>query len=169
LNSLDPATAYFIAEREITQLVFPPLVTLDARLQPAEWAAERHEISADGLIYTFHLRPGMHWSDGAPIDATTFAWSINRGLDPCLNSFTAYYIYLSVIKGSEAFYDRFPSARRPLPQGRGSARSLRSSCSPVGEKNDSVRREEAPALRTRNRAVGPGRPLRRERSGAPQT
>jgi peptide/nickel transport system substrate-binding protein/oligopeptide transport system substrate-binding protein len=105
LNSLDPATAYFPPEREITQLVFPPLLTLDTRLQPVDWAAERHEVSVDGLTYTFHLRPGIHWSDGMTIDATTFAYSINRGLDPCLNSYTAYYIYLSAIKGSEAFYN----------------------------------------------------------------
>jgi hypothetical protein len=40
-------------------------------------------------------------------------------------------------------------------------------CSPVRAKSEAVRREEAPALRTRNRALGPGRPLRRDRSGAP--
>ena len=53
----------------------------------------RHEISADGLTYTFHLHQGMTWSDGTPIDATTFAYSINRALDPCLGSGTAYYLY----------------------------------------------------------------------------
>jgi oligopeptide transport system substrate-binding protein len=105
LNSLDPATAYFSEELQITQLVFPSLVTLDARMQPVDWAAERHEVSADGLTHTFHLRKGLRWSDGAPIDAATFAYSINRGLDPCLNSYTAFYVYLSAIKGSEAYYN----------------------------------------------------------------
>jgi ABC-type oligopeptide transport system substrate-binding subunit len=105
VNSLDPATAYFPPEREITQLVFPSLVTLDARLQPTPWAAERYEVSGDGLTYTFHLRSGMRWSDGAPIDATTFAYAINRGLDPCLNSYTVYYLFLSAIQGSDDYYD----------------------------------------------------------------
>jgi oligopeptide transport system substrate-binding protein len=105
LNSLDPATAYYRAEREITQLVFPSLVALDAHGDPVDWAAQRHEVSADGLTYIFHLRPNLHWSDGTAIDATTFAYSINRGLDPCLHSYSSYFLYLSAIKGSEQFYN----------------------------------------------------------------
>jgi ABC-type transport system substrate-binding protein len=66
----------------MAQLIFPQLVTLDEKQQPIDWAAESHEISADGLTYTFHLRKGMTWADGVPIDATTFAYSINRILDP---------------------------------------------------------------------------------------
>jgi hypothetical protein len=50
---------------------------------------------------------------------------------------------------------------------RGRARSRLSLFSPVCEKHESGRREEAPALRTRHRAIGPGRPLRRERRWAP--
>src|SRR6185312_17157247 len=36
-----------------------------------------------------------------PIDANTFAYSWNRGLDPCTNSGTASYLY--PIKGAAAF------------------------------------------------------------------
>ncbi len=57
-----------------------------------DWAAESQEISADGLTYTFDLRKGMAWSDGTPIDAATFAYSINRALDPCLASPVSYYL-----------------------------------------------------------------------------
>ena len=32
-------------------------------------------ISADGLTYTFHLRPGLKWSDGAPLDARDVDYS----------------------------------------------------------------------------------------------
>jgi oligopeptide transport system substrate-binding protein len=128
LNSLDPATAYFSEEFQITQLVFPSLVTLDGRMQPVDWAAERHEVSADGLTYTFHLRKGLRWSDGAPIDAATFAYSINRGLDPCLNSYTAFYVYLvylsAISRPSKALKPTItssvPSARNH-PQRRSSA------------------------------------------------
>jgi oligopeptide transport system substrate-binding protein len=66
-----------------------------------DWAAERHEVSADGLTYTFHLHKGMQWSDGIPIDANTFAYSINRSLDPCINEFGS--TSLDIIKGAEAF------------------------------------------------------------------
>jgi oligopeptide transport system substrate-binding protein len=85
-------------------LISPQLVTLDERQQPVDWAAESQTIStisADGLIYTFHLHKGMAWADGAPIDATTFAYSINRTFDPCPASGAAYYPY--DLAGAEAF------------------------------------------------------------------
>jgi oligopeptide transport system substrate-binding protein len=85
----------------MAQLIFPHLVTLDDRQLPVVWAAASHQISADGLVYTFHLHKGMTWSDGTAIDATTFAYSINRSLDPCTASSVAYYLY--DLAGAEAF------------------------------------------------------------------
>ncbi len=67
------------------------LITLTDDLKPIDWAAKSHEISSDGLTYTFHLNPGMKWSDGTAIDANTFAYSINRSLDPCFASGVSYY------------------------------------------------------------------------------
>jgi peptide/nickel transport system substrate-binding protein/oligopeptide transport system substrate-binding protein len=92
VDSLDPAQIQFGFDYSLAQLIFPQLVTLDDHLQPIDWAADSHEISADGLTYTFHLHKGMVWSDGTPIDATTFAYSINRALDPCLGSGVSYYL-----------------------------------------------------------------------------
>ena len=60
-------------------------------------------VSADGLTYTFHLRSGMRWSDGTPIDAATFAYLINRALDPCFASPLASYLF--TIAGARAFSD----------------------------------------------------------------
>jgi ABC-type oligopeptide transport system substrate-binding subunit len=101
LETLDPALIEFNSDYDLAQLIFPGLVTLDEQGQPVDWAAERHEVSADGLTYTFHLRKGMMWSDATPIDASTFAYSINRALDPCTGSSTANYLY--AIKGAQAF------------------------------------------------------------------
>jgi ABC-type oligopeptide transport system substrate-binding subunit len=53
------------------------------------------------LTYTFRVHTGMRWSDGTPIDATTFAYSINRTLDPCTQAYPAYYLY--DLAGAEAF------------------------------------------------------------------
>ncbi|MEP0510565.1 MAG: ABC transporter substrate-binding protein, partial [Aurantimonas coralicida] len=36
--------------------------------------AERFEVE-DGRVFTFHLRPGMKWSDGAPFTAEDFRYS----------------------------------------------------------------------------------------------
>ena len=40
--------------------------------------AERYEISDDGKTYTFHLRPDLKWSDGAPLTAEDFAYAWKR-------------------------------------------------------------------------------------------
>jgi peptide/nickel transport system substrate-binding protein/oligopeptide transport system substrate-binding protein len=77
------------------------LVTLTDDLKVVDSAALSHEVSADGLTYTFHLHTGMQWSDGTPIDANSFAYSINRALDPCFASQVSYY--LDNIKGAVAF------------------------------------------------------------------
>ncbi|MGC9529134.1 MAG: ABC transporter substrate-binding protein [Candidatus Bipolaricaulaceae bacterium] len=42
--------------------------------------AESWEISDDGLVYTFHLRPGVKFWDGAACDAAAVEWSLERTL-----------------------------------------------------------------------------------------
>jgi oligopeptide transport system substrate-binding protein len=49
-------------------------------------AAESYGVSADGLVYTFHLRPNGAWSDGVPVRAQDFVLGWRRILDPRLNS-----------------------------------------------------------------------------------
>jgi oligopeptide transport system substrate-binding protein len=101
LATLDPALITFGVDYQVAQLLFPGLVTLDDQQRVVDWAAERHEVSSDALTWTFHLRKGMSWSDGTPITAETFAYAINRTLDPCTRSDVAFYLYL--IHGAEAF------------------------------------------------------------------
>lgn len=40
--------------------------------------AESWEISEDGLVYTFHIRPGITFWDGEPCDAHAVKWSLDR-------------------------------------------------------------------------------------------
>ena len=49
-------------------------------LQPE--LAESWEISPDGLELTFHLRPGAHWSDGAPVTAEDVRFTYEAQLSP---------------------------------------------------------------------------------------
>lgn len=44
--------------------------------------AEAFEVSDDGLIYTFHLREGVVFHDGTPLDAEAAAFSFQRQMDP---------------------------------------------------------------------------------------
>jgi peptide/nickel transport system substrate-binding protein len=49
-------------------------------IEPA--LAESWEVSDDGLTYTFHLREGVTFHDGTPVDAEAVAFSIERQIDP---------------------------------------------------------------------------------------
>jgi oligopeptide transport system substrate-binding protein len=48
---------------------------------PLPGIAEKWEVSPDGLTYTFHLRPEAKWSNGQPVTAEDFAYTIRRALN----------------------------------------------------------------------------------------
>lgn len=53
-------------------------------VEPA--CAESYELSEDGLVYTFHLKSGLVWSDGVALTANDFVYGIQRLLDPATAS-----------------------------------------------------------------------------------
>lgn len=93
IATYDPAMADDSASSALATLIYPSLVTLDSHLTVRLWAAESMDVSADGLTMTFHLRSGMRFSDGEPITAQTFAFALNRALDPCVSAPLAWYLY----------------------------------------------------------------------------
>ena len=52
----------------------------DNRFTP--WLSERGEINGDNTRYTFHLRQGVTFSDGTPLDAAAVKYNFDRILDP---------------------------------------------------------------------------------------
>lgn len=60
-------------------------------------AAERWEVSEDGLTYTFHLREGLVWSNGDPLVAQDFVNGLLRTLLPETGSERGYY-FTSVVQ-----------------------------------------------------------------------
>ena len=44
--------------------------------------AESYDVSADGLVWTFHLRQGLKWSDGQPLTAQDLEYSWKRQVKP---------------------------------------------------------------------------------------
>jgi oligopeptide transport system substrate-binding protein len=49
-------------------------------LEPVPGVASSFDLSEDGKVYTFHLRPNARWSDGTPVTADDFVWSWRRAL-----------------------------------------------------------------------------------------
>lgn len=74
-------------------LIYSGLVAFDEHLNVENWDASNITISPDGLKYSFTLRDGLKFSDGKPVTAADYAYSINRALDPCLGSPVASYLY----------------------------------------------------------------------------
>lgn len=100
---LDPQAVTGIAESKVLTALFEPLVRLDAEtLHPVPALAERWEISADGTVYTFHLRANARWSNGEPITAQDCIDTWKRILTPSLAAEYAPQLYY--IQGAEAFH-----------------------------------------------------------------
>lgn len=81
-DSLDPHTSVAAPALIVQNDLFESLLTLDARGRPVPGAAQRYAVSADGRVYTFTLRKDLMYSDGRPITAADFVWSIRRLADP---------------------------------------------------------------------------------------
>jgi oligopeptide transport system substrate-binding protein len=80
--SLDPTRMSFPSEVSVVGDLFVGLLTLDAAAQPIAGCAESWSTSDDGLTWTFRLRPGLQWSDGAPLGSADFVYAFRRMLDP---------------------------------------------------------------------------------------
>jgi peptide/nickel transport system substrate-binding protein len=67
----------------IDSFIFEGLVKADPDTgAPLPSLAEKWDISPDGLTYTFHIRPGVKWSDGQPFTADDAKFTFDTILDP---------------------------------------------------------------------------------------
>lgn len=89
-RDLDPATAISTTESNLLMALFEGLVRYapDAR-SVVPGAAQSWDISPDGRVYTFHLRPGLRWSNGDPLTAEDFQYSFRRVIEPKLGAESA--------------------------------------------------------------------------------
>ncbi|MBI0435870.1 ABC transporter substrate-binding protein [Roseomonas sp. KE0001] len=58
------------------------LVALDERATPVPMLAQTVEVSPDGRTYTFTLRQGVTFHNGAPLTSAEVLWSLRRYMDP---------------------------------------------------------------------------------------
>ena len=99
---LDPAVMSGQPDGRIARIVFEGLCVSDPKtLAPIPGQAYRWDVSADGLVYTFHLRPGLTWADGHPLTAQDFLWSWRRVLAPGTGSRYASFLY--PVRGAKEF------------------------------------------------------------------
>jgi peptide/nickel transport system substrate-binding protein len=78
LANFDPVWSGTSIVRNAGLLVWDMLYGIDNTLTPRRQMVESEEVSADGLIWTFRLRPGLKFHGGDPVLAKDAVASINR-------------------------------------------------------------------------------------------
>jgi oligopeptide transport system substrate-binding protein len=109
-DNIDPNRSEFAPEAVVVRQVFEPLLQFDRDLKPVPGAANSFDISLDGTIYTFHLRPDGKFSDGTPVRAKDFVYSYRRLLDPKTSAEYASFFTDAGIVGAKAFNEGTGSA-----------------------------------------------------------
>ena len=84
--TLDPHLTTDATSARIIVEVFGGLVTIDPDLNIVPDLAESWDISDDGRVYTFHLRPEGKFHDGRPVTAHDVQWSLERVTNPLTES-----------------------------------------------------------------------------------
>ncbi len=98
--SLDPGLQSHLLWQDYA--LYEGLTRLDENAQAVPGLAESWEVSADGLVYTFHIRPNAKFSNGDPVTAQDFVWTWTRNLDPNRPG-NSYDFVLTPIKGATAW------------------------------------------------------------------
>jgi oligopeptide transport system substrate-binding protein len=86
IATLDPALSEDVYSGQAISMVFNGLVLYNDKAQIVPDLAQSYSLSADGLTWTFHLRPGLKFSDGSALTSDDVVYSINRALDPATKS-----------------------------------------------------------------------------------
>ena len=85
-DSLDPQKARVNEAHQVLRDLYECLTSLDKQAAPAPGVATSWDASADGLTYTFHLRPEARWSNGDQVVAADFLAALRRLVDPATAS-----------------------------------------------------------------------------------
>jgi oligopeptide transport system substrate-binding protein len=110
-DNIDPNRSSFATEAAVIRQVFQPLLRFDSRLTPQPAAASSYDVSPDGTVYTFHLRPDGRWSDGQPVTAQQFEYSWKRILDPKLAAeYASFFVDASIVGADDWNSGKVPNA-----------------------------------------------------------
>jgi oligopeptide transport system substrate-binding protein len=96
IGFLDPALGPDANSALAVGMIYSGLVRSDKNLNvvpdQATW-----DISSDNKVYTFHLKPGIMFSDGTPITAQTYVYTLTRALLPEVKSGIATFFEGAIV------------------------------------------------------------------------
>jgi peptide/nickel transport system substrate-binding protein len=85
--TLDPTTTTEENAVFVEEMIFRPLLGIDAASRPVSALARSWMVSADGLTYEFHLDPFAEWEDGSPVTSDDVLFTLERIRDPKVPAF----------------------------------------------------------------------------------
>ncbi|RLL42800.1 peptide ABC transporter substrate-binding protein [Oceanobacillus piezotolerans] len=102
IPSMDPSMATDEYGFQFLGATMEGLYRLDENAEPVEGIATDHEVSEDGLTWTFTLREDAKWSNGDPVTAHDFVYAWQRAVHPDTGSEYGPYMMGGVIKNATA-------------------------------------------------------------------
>jgi oligopeptide transport system substrate-binding protein len=98
--TLDPALGTDTTSIWVIEQLFLGLTDYDDEtMEVVPELATSWEVSEDGLVWAFHLRKDVKWTDGSPVTAYDIEYAVKRTCDPATASNYAYVLY--IIKGAK--------------------------------------------------------------------
>jgi oligopeptide transport system substrate-binding protein len=114
-ESLDPQIPTGQPEARVLMAFYDGLVEYHPKtMDPIPAIAESWEPSPDGTEYTFYLRKNAKFSNGEPITAKDFVYTMRRALSPELaaqNAYLAYYIKYAEAYNSGKMFVKKPDGK----------------------------------------------------------
>jgi len=112
-TEFDPARVSDLYSNTINDAIFESLLTYDYLARPVKlkpsMAAAMPEITEDGTVYTFKIRPGVFFTADVAlgdkkreVTSTDFAFAIKRLFDPANRSPWLWYVEGKIVGGDEA-------------------------------------------------------------------
>ncbi len=102
-TTLDPHAADDGAEKAVNDNVFETLMTRDAEGNLGLGLATEDPVQVDPTTWEFKIAPGLTFHNGEPLDAAAIAHSVERMIDPDLNS--EQLSYFATFAGAEVIDD----------------------------------------------------------------
>jgi oligopeptide transport system substrate-binding protein len=107
-DNIDPQKASFVNEIAHLKLIYEGLSKYNEKLETVPGAAEKWESNKDGTEWNFILRKGLKYSDGTPLNAKRFEYSIIRNINP--ETAGEYGTITNEVVGAEDWQDNFAVA-----------------------------------------------------------
>ncbi len=91
-QTMDPQLCFDTISGSVLNFMCSGLYRCNEKMESVPDLAESYDVSDDGLIYTFHLREDLKWSDGSSLTAEDFVCAFQRLADPDVGSSSAFLI-----------------------------------------------------------------------------